>query len=108
MANPETKRSFGFDRTICFDTQAVKPDRTRNQPLEYGEDDIHRQIKGEQGCEKLRPGESNREMVRIPHIKARSAALSELKGAKANPRQVLSGLALGLGSRIDVNHSGPA
>ena len=67
---------------------------TRNQPKEDGEDDIHEQVDCKQGCEELRPGQRNCEMIGIAHIEARNTLLLKLIRAKPNPRRSFVGLAL--------------
>ena len=67
--------------------------RTRNQPKERGEADIHHEIKREQSGEELRPSQGNGKMVGIAQIKARNALLFKLVSAEANARYFFTGLA---------------
>ncbi len=88
--------------------EAIRPSirhRTGNQPKECGEDDIHQQIKCEQGREELRPGQGDGEMVGIAQIEARNALLPELVGAEANPRHFFVGLALHWNAAIDPSRA---
>src|SRR6516162_4718024 len=71
--------------------EAVRPSvrhRTGYQPKECGEDDIHRQIKREQGGKELRPCQGNSEMIGIAQIEAGNPFLFEFVGAEAEPRHL--------------------
>src|SRR6516164_10534730 len=76
--------------------------RTGNQPKECGKDDIHRQIKREQGGKELRPCQGNCEMVRIAQIEAGNPFLFEFVGAETDSRHAAGGLALDRNAGSDL------
>src|SRR4051794_4907514 len=103
-------RSQGLDAEEEGVSEAVRPSirhRTRNEPEEAGEDDVHRQIMCEQGREELRPGQSNGEMVGIAQIEARNALLFVLVGAEANPRHLFTGRALDWNAALPLLYHRP-
>src|SRR6516164_7301055 len=85
--------------------EAVRPSvrhRTGYQPKECGEDDIHRQIKREQGGKELRPCQGNSEMIGIAQIEAGNPFLFEFVGAEAESRPAVCGLALDRNAGSDL------
>ena len=67
--------------------------RTRNQPKERGEADIHQEIKREQSGKELRPCQGNDKNGRDRANQSAKALLFKLVSAEANARYFFAGFA---------------